>query len=299
MSTGKIIIPQWILVVILLGITACNSNDDVSVIDEDNGILGLNMKVEENGELTNLPTGTSLGLFVMRSSSTILSANTRLTMDKEGVPQTDTQLFLPLSKAMSVCAYCPYRESWNVANLDNNLTFYISTNQSEKEAYYSSSLKIASTAYLDNGKATLVFRHAMAKINIRITDETGIYNLSNSTLTLPGRNVSVLANLTTGRVGIISGITADINTFMINNTTAEAIASAVVTPETVEAGSMMLTVSVNAQTFSYHISETQKWESGKEYMYEMKLTDRGLVFVKAQMTDWENGNDETELEIIS
>lgn len=34
-------------------------------------------------------------------------------------------------------------------------------------------------------------------------------------------------------------------------------------------------------------------------MYEMKLTDRGLVFVKAQMTDWENGNDETELEIIS
>ena len=62
MSTGKIIIPQWILVVILLGITACNSNDDVSVIDEDNGILGLNMKVEENGELTNLPTGTSLGL---------------------------------------------------------------------------------------------------------------------------------------------------------------------------------------------------------------------------------------------
>ena len=31
----------------------------------------------------------------------------------------------------------------------------------------------------------------------------------------------------------------------------------------------------------------------------MKLTDRGLVFVKAQMTDWENGNDETELEIIS
>ncbi|WP_162864704.1 fimbrillin family protein [Bacteroides ovatus] len=282
--------------VILIGVTACNSNDDTSVINEEGGIIGLNMKVEENGELTNLSAGTSLGLFVMRSSSTILSANTRLTIDKGGVPQTDTQLSLPLSKAMSICAYCPYEESWNVANLDRNLTFYISTNQSEKSAYYSSSLMIASTAYIDNGKATLVFRHAMAKINIRVTDETGTYNLNNSTLTLPGRNVSVFANLITGRVGIMPGITADINTFMINSTTAEAIASAVVTPETVEAGSMIFTVSANDQTFNYHISETQKWESGKEYMYEMELTDRGLVLIRTQMADWENGNEDTELE---
>lgn len=113
-------------------------------------------------------------------------------------------------------------------------------------------------------------------------------------MTMPGRNITVAASLTSAAATTVEGETADITPYSAGNTPYRASGTAVVAPGTAEAGSALVKITVGGTTaFVYDLEEDVDWQAGKEYVYSMRLTDEGLVPYTSYVTGW--GESENEL----
>lgn len=291
-----------IIVVIfaLLSVVSCGTDDAPVIGDVDNGYGsgydGLAVGVENGEELEMLSPGTSLGVFTFADNSyTLLSANVRLTVGEAASRAADSGF--SLSEALGICAYSPYSEAWTDADVTNDLLFRVIADQREEESFLANDLMVAPFTYINSGRVTLRFRRVMAKVSIRVVNRTGSFDLSGAEVSLPSRRSEVFVSLLSGKSKVSLDTKTDINAFILERGADTLAAAAVLLPESIGAGIVVFTLDVNGHRMTYASVRNENWESGKEYTYEMELTERGLISTGCQVVDWNDGNGNTELDV--
>ena len=297
LSIHKVIAALFLFVSLSVA-TSCG--DDDAPVPGGNGEVyddyeGLTVGVVEEGEegLVSFAPGTSFGVFVFAdiTSYAVANANAHLVVRDE----TASRAGLSLAGGAGICGYSPYNENWSEINVAGDLPFGIVADQRADSVLLANDLMIAPLAAIADGKATLRFSRVMARVNIRITDKTGKYDLNDVEVCLPSRSSGVMVNLLSGNARTVAGMEMDINACVFGNGTDVVEADAVLPPDTVEAGSTLFTFSVGGNTFSYIVSGDEVWESGKRYTYSLELAETGLTFVGSQVDGWESGNEDTEI----
>lgn len=301
-----IITMAWVLLFAFGGFTACSDDDaPTSITDNegdqgDSGYEGLTVEIveDENEQTSTLPSGSSFGVFVFADNNyAVALANAHLIMGGGTISRADASSGFSLSEGIGICAYSPYSEVWDEVDVTEALPFSIASNQRTQSAYEANDLLVAPFTYINNGKATLSFRHVMAKVSVCVIDETGKYNLSQSEVELPEQPSGIKVNLISGKTEAVDNETLAVSAFMGNSNADTLRAMAILPPATIVAGRTVFTFEINGQPFSYAAPQTEEWESGKDHIYEMKLTENGLIPTGNRVIDWESGNEDTELTV--
>lgn len=271
------------------GLTACGDDGGDGGAQGGTG-SGLTLMAMSGDSLTAMPSGRELALFVFGGDDTsVVSA--RVTTGYDGTITDGGAALLPLSAGTSVCGYIPYMPQWAGLGLEEPVEFSVAADQSGYEAHCACDLMVAPQTDIAGGRATLVFRHVMAKVTVHVTDVTGRYDLSGATMRMAARPTGVTLSLLTGAASVIEATEADLTAYMLGNNAYRASGEFILPACTVAAGGRLITLYVGGEEFTYSASEELTWRSGYEYIYRMRLTDEGLVPYESTVDDWEDGGE--------
>ena len=183
----------------------------------------------------------------------------------------------------TITAYHPYNPTWT----ETNHAFAVNSDQSTNEGYLASDLLwTKTTTAKTESPVALTFTHKLAKVNVTLTSED-IDDLSNATISICGTNISTDFNLDNGELSnssntqdIIAGIT----------TTNAYTAAAIIVPQTIYSGTLLIKVNYNNKNFIYTLPADKTFESGHSYSYTLNIKEK-LVEMEVEsdnITDWNN-----------
>ena len=195
--------------------------------------------------------------------------------------------------AATITAYHPYNSIW----ASKNHMFSVSTDQSTNEGYLVSDLLWATaTSAKTESPVVLTFAHMLAKINVTLTS-TDMTDLSDATISICGTNIATSFNSETGELS--AATTANVQEITAGVTTPNALtASAIVIPQTVEAGTKFIKVSHGGKTLYYTLTADKELKSGHSYSYTLtvKEAENELKLKSENIIDWDDETNEGVLE---
>ncbi len=269
-----------------VGFTACNEDDAIDI--DSAAAQALTITVTDGDDEVELEEGATVGVIAVNDGIAV-TAHATVTAQAGGLLANTDSIIAVMQDGVELCAYSP-ASLWTADTYGETLNFSVPSDQSDEADYESADLMLAPLTAVSDGKAHLVLNHMMARVSIHLTDVTGNYDLTGTTVVMPGRNTTVAADLASATAPTVKGITADINAYMPENTVYRATASAIIAPGTMSSGSRLVDVSIDGETFSYTLYETVEWEAGYEYVYSMRLTSDGLVPYDSYVTGWEDSD---------
>ena len=194
----------------------------------------------------------------------------------------------------TITAYHPYNSIWE----STSHMFSVGTDQSTNEGYLASDLLWATaTSAKTESPVVLTFAHMLAKINVTLTS-TDMTDLSDATISICGTNIATNFNSETGELS--TATTANVQEIKAGVTTPNALtASAIVIPQTVEAGTKFIKVSHGGKTLYYTLTADKELKSGHSYSYTLtvKEAENELKLRSENIIDWENEMNEGDLEV--
>lgn len=268
---------------------SCEKKEETQTQPEDED-SELTVNVAEGESVVSLTEGTTLDLFAINSDGTALAKATA-TVGQGGSLIGTESILTVMTDGVQLAASSP-SGLWSLENCTQPLQFSVPADQSSVSAYQSADLMMAPVTSVADGSAALVMSHVMTKITVHVTDVTGNYDLSKAGLVMPGLKNAVTADLFQHTVTTVDASAGDIIPYSPTNTPYRASASAIVAPVQMAAGATLLRVSVDDETFTYPLQEDSEWQSGKEYVYNIRLTDEGLVPFGNYVTDWDSADGE-------
>lgn len=260
--------------------------DDVVVVPEESEQPNV-VVTDENGNEATLPTGSSIGVYVVDENGDVVY--TEVEVDENG------NAVLPASsEGGQVIAYTPYQEEWGDDAIFEEPEFTVVTDQTEMDAFTASDLMIGSTAGVTRAPAEggISFNHMMAKVAIHVVDETGRVDLSHIAAGLLDVETSVRVNLPRQQVTTIEGHKADIPMYSEMTTDWRISSYAIVAPQAVSEGATFFTITLYGNRQTYPIPEAATLEGGKTYTINMRLTEHGLILDGWQVTDWDEESEQ-------
>lgn len=250
-----------------------------------------------------IANGVEVGVFAKSGSAYITNGdNAKLTADGNG-SFTGTQLYFPTDgSAVSVSAYAPYSTAFSGKD-GEAVTFSVAADQSSDAGYLKSDLLCGAPTGTnsftkDNPTVALNFAHKLSKLTIKFTlgDNTdvdlkgAVVNIAN---TLPTTSLKV----SDGTVGAATGSATTIKAVTFASDATTFLASAVIVPQTVSAGSF-IQVMLADKMLDAKLNNAATFVSGKAYTYNVNISGSGAetkaeIVLGSTVTDWVD--DETEL----
>ena len=253
------------------------------------------LRVVDGGQATTLPTGATVGVFGNDASGASRFANEMLVSGQNG--EVYGQVTLPAATQMSLYAYSPYNADWN-AVMTVPQRFEVKADQSNLAGYTVSDLMMA-TGQATNGRASMNLRHMMSRIVVHVTDHSGKYDMSRqASVTLADMANTVTFQLPDGIKETLSTSVITIKPQTVNANYGRLTISAIVAPQTKQAGDKFMSVTIDGSEIPYTAPEglATQLESGKTYIYKLLLTDSGMVPDGSYVTNWEDEGTETILQ---
>lgn len=164
------------------------------------------------------------------------------------------------------------------ADMATTYTFDIESDQSVSGAYTASDLMVAATELTDSAVPALSFNHMLSQINVSLTSEIGSIAsavVKVATATSVSCDFAAETFEGTGSVGEVTATPNGTNYY-----------SAIVAPQTLTAGTTLVTVTVAGEDYTAVLTSDLTLASGVSYLYEATITSDGELEFSTLIDDW-------------
>ena len=258
-----------------------------------------------NLQKTQLAEGVKVGVFVRDADGFISGGNNaQLTASGAG-GFTGSPIYFPEDGAsVNVLAYAPYQSGWS-DQVDVAATFTVAANQSTDAGYLASDLLHGVPTATTNSftKETPVvalnFQHKLSKLSVKFkTSEDTDVDLKGATINIVNTLPSATLKVSDGTLGAATGTATAIKAVTFASDATEFLASAVIVPQKVAAGSFIQVVLTNGKMLNARLNTEATFASGKAYVYTVNISGQGAeaqaeIELSSTVTDWVE--DATEL----
>ncbi len=258
-----------------------------------------------NLQKTQLAEGVKVGVFVRDADGFISGGNNaQLTASGAG-GFTGSPIYFPEDGAsVNVLAYAPYQSGWS-DQVDVAATFTVAANQSTDAGYLASDLLHGVPTATTNSftKETPVvalnFQHKLSKLSVKFkTSEDTDVDLKGATINIVNTLPSATLKVSDGTLGAATGTATAIKAVTFASDATEFLASAVIVPQKVAAGSFIQVVLTNGKMLNARLNTEATFASGKAYVYTVNISGQGAeaqaeIELQSTVTDWVE--DATEL----
>ncbi|MBQ8456668.1 MAG: fimbrillin family protein [Prevotella sp.] len=258
-----------------------------------------------NLQKTQLAEGVKVGVFVRNADGFISGGNNaQLTASGAG-GFTGSPIYFPEDGAsVNVLAYAPYQSGWS-DQVDVAATFTVAANQSTDAGYLASDLLHGVPTATTNSftKETPVvalnFQHKLSKLSVKFkTSEDTDVDLKGATINIVNTLPSATLKVSDGTLGAATGTATAIKAVTFASDATEFLASAVIVPQKVAAGSFIQVVLTNGKMLNARLNTEATFASGKAYVYSVNISGQGAeaqaeIELSSTVTDWVE--DATEL----
>lgn len=241
---------------------------------------------------TQIAAGVQVGVFVQGDNAAV-SSNAVLTADGNGALTGDAGNY-PETGTVSIYAYAPYNSSWSYGQANQ---FGVATDQSLDAGYLASDLlygvPAGENAIAEQQEAVVLnFTHKLAKVNVKVNAGTSDAELNDASVSILGTKTQTTLNPADGSLGEASGLAAEIKAVKIAAENIECAGSAIIVPQTVEAGEFAKVSLADGRDIVASLAAPVEFKSGKSYTYTVNLAGKGptitaSIFVATSVTDWE------------
>lgn len=169
------------------------------------------------------------------------------------------------------------------ADLRNEFTFAVGSDQSNSSSYTMSDLMTADTEATTEVTPHLVFSHKLSNIIINLKYEEK-----------PGGSEQMFFN----NVLVEAKANINENTFTAFGTTKTVIASGngnnsfkvILPPQTITEKVTLITLKVGSKTFTFFPESDFIWKSGMQYTYDVTVNKAGIISFTSSINPWETDN---------
>ena len=256
-----------------------------------------------NLQKTQIANGVKVGVFVQNADGFIANGNNaQMTADGNG-GLNGTLLYYPADgSAVSIHAYAPYSTAFSDM-ADNAAPFTVASDQSTDAGYLASDLLCGApvgTNAFTKGSPTvpLNFMHKLSKVNVKFkTGGTTDVDLKGATINIVNTLPSTTLKVSDGTVGEASGTATTIKAVTFAANATEFLASAVIVPQKVAAGSFVQVALTNGKVLNAQLNTASTFLSGKSYTYSVNISGQGgdataIIEMASTVTDWDANTDE-------
>lgn len=218
---------------------------------------------------------------VQYNATTLSNSNKTASFTPKEPEQT---INYPKGGIVDFIAYYPYSSSVN--NFIYSVNASDQTNPANIDIQYAETKSTESGGYyINSGAVNLPFKHVMSKISYTLKGSLGSPDLTGIKLEIGGLNTTADFNLATGL------FSNEGNVATIEGNTASN--SAIVIPQTVSVGKLIVTLADNTNKFEYSLPNTTQFQSGKKHNYTITVNTTGISVAIGEITDWtgERGGD--------
>lgn len=280
-------------------LASCSKSNDYNWWDEEEEEVkvkeSVTVTVEQgDGSSSTIPEGSTLGYFVISSDGTSSVSNDHVTVGEGGQTSFST------TAAGTYIVYSPYQEGWEDA-MQNPPVFQVQSNQSSEANYDASDLMagtmtVGSATRADNA-GNLTMKHLLAKLYIRIIDDTGLIDFrTDGTLRLFDMRDAVSVYLTELRVETLPDSSSDIDMLAYERTDRRMMAAAIVAPQTVGDERDLFVLNVGGQQLTYR--QKVALESGLGLALVIRFTKDGLKLDGTYIINWTASGSDIEIETL-
>lgn len=241
--------------------------------------------LEEQSTLIN--NGQSVGVTITGASA--VHQNVEWTSDGSGnLTNTGAPIYYKGTSEANITAYHPFNAEWT--DLAATYTFNVAADQSG-EGYANSDLLYATQAASSTALTTnLAFSHKMAKIGVSLTVSDGS-DLSAAEISITNTSTEATVNLSSNGVATCTG------NFVSSIKAGEGgTAAAIIVPQTVGAGTKLISVSFNGSVYTYSLPAEKNFEAGKSYLYRLRINNKELTLEGSEVNDWDKEETEGDME---
>lgn len=284
---------------------ACSNDETVKNEFGNEIILSSNLAVHtrtigqdlQGGQLVD---GRQAGVFVTdgATGAEMLYDNNALTVSGNGFTYAEP-MYYPVSGKANIYAYTPYEEN---AHLSTSNYFKVAADQTTDEGYLASDLlygvpdrnPVTSTG----NSVVLKFVHKLAKININLLPGNGITSLAGTSVRILNTYPGVMFTPETGESVLVTDDVAAITVASFGEAEEKFECSAIVVPQTVEAGTQFIEVKLADGTMLYYtLKEAKELVNAHQYTYDVTV-NRASMDVSSSLDDWfVNDKEEVSAEV--
>lgn len=280
---------------------SCEQENDITTTETPkDGIAKFHATISKTRTTGDLwDEGDAIGIYALKGGTTLPNgvfdekSNIKyVTEAGDGhFKPASTEIMLPSTGTYDFVAYYPYQ-----SDMTNNIYQIDISNQAKQgdiDLLYSDNAK--GHTY-DKPNAKLDFNHMLSMITLNITAEDDVTSLENATVEI--RNTSTMGtfNLSSKEISITKDSKATI-TPNINCTKEKATVSAILLPGQ-EFSEATVVITIAGKDLEWTPQE-KVLESGKNYMYNIKITTQGTLDAgSAIIKDWDNIEIEEDIDFI-
>ena len=303
-TTRKKIALSMILPAALMG---CSTDD--SWINSDGSLTAINFvssitqtrSANVNLQKVQVAEGTAVGVFARTGNGYISNGNNAmLTADGIGNFTGKTLYFPSDGSAVSVYAYAPYSSAFDGKDKED-VTFSVAADQSGDEGYLRSDLlrgvPTGMNSYTKaNPTVALNFEHKLSKLTVKFTLGDTDVDLWGATINIVNTLPTTTLNVSDGSIGAASGTATAIKAVKFAENATSFVASAVIVPQTVAAGSFVQVV-LSDKILSAQLNSDVTFVSGKSYTYNVNISGEGAdarakIMLGSTVRDWDDSTEE-------
>ncbi len=180
------------------------------------------------------------------------------------------------SQELSFVAVYPYS-----ANLASQFTFEIKTDQSSAEAFEASDLLTATTQATNDECPVLSFYHSMSAIEINFSAQTDVsdYSLFVNAAHTANCDIESGEYTATSAISTLTPLSIGDDSYKV-----------VVAPQTIAAGSELISVTVDGVNSVWNVDSAIVLESGYKYICNITITGDSVIF-SGDITPWSDGGE--------
>lgn len=248
------------------------------------------LKVENGSDVDVMDEGMTVGaFFVSKDNGSVLRRNEMMIVGEHGMLMQDRDTIVPLKlDSYDFIAYSPYDSSWD--NLPESMVeFDVEEDQSSDIAYISSDLMISTSISISNGTAEAVFRHAMSRIMLHITDKTGVFDMRFSSAVINDMKLRSYLYIYGESSSTDDKMIGDIVCRRLDCKDRRASFTAVFPAQQPVDGKLTVEAEIAGIIYDFEITGVPAMESGNVLVCSMSMTERGLELENTELTDWEDG----------
>lgn len=273
-----------------LGLYSCSSAEEEFIPEEQQVEIKLTSAIltpETRGanaseQSTQIVSGQSVGVTIANASAA--HDNVQWNVGTNGaLTSTSTSPIYYATTAATITAYHPYNAAWSTLTTQQ---FSVQEDQSADGYKNSDLLWTTKTQERTAGNVSLVFAHKLAKVNVNLTSSTFTdTELATATISIASVELNTGIDLSTGALS--AATTSNVGEIVAAKNSATA--SAIVVPQTVASGKVLIKVKLGSAVYGYTLPSNVTFAAGTSYTYNMSLSKTELTLASSSITDWTAG----------
>lgn len=318
----KLMKKYFILAAVALTMAACSNDDGANIANDgtirittDLGKAGTRT-IDQTVQATQIANGGSVWVEFTTNATTIdqgdgstgdgdgkwngsKKASAAYTADGSGNLSSTSPTKWPYSGANATSPETVSIEAWapfSSAPTINTTTIETKDDQTTEANYTASDYlygKRSSFAWATIASPVLVtFDHKLAKINVNVSNSDGSSVTGAKVVFGPNtldREATLKAN---GVVDATGGSAAGAIT-MATALDANATASCIIIPQTINAGAALFTITLGSTTYTCTATAAKTYDPTKVYTYNLSLSDGKTIVLSEQINDWTDAGTES------